>query len=320
MKVSVIGTGNIAHTMARTIAATSEAEFYAVASRDLASAEKFAAEFGIPVAYGSYDELIDDPNVGLVYISTIHPLHYPIAKKLLERGRSVLCEKPITLNRAQAEDLFKTARENNAFICEAVWTRFFPWVEKIKEITDGGEIGKPILLDAKFGLKKDSPRLHRPELGGGALLDLGIYNITAADLLLGRDFEIAETSAILSESGIDTHSFTLLKYPDGRCAYLSSSVDMVLDSKVRVYCDGGYIEIVGPSNWKSVKVFSSKRELIREITPEFVTGYEFELKACIEAIERGEKECAEIPHDTTLFVMGVMDELRKRWGVKYPNE
>lgn len=320
MKVSIIGTGNIAHSMARTIQAVEEAEFYSVASRTLDAAQEFAKEFNIPVAYGSYDELIDDPKTELAYVSTIHPLHYELSKKLLERGKSVLCEKPIAMNRTQAEDLFRIAKENNAFICEAVWTRFFPWVKDVQDIVNNGEIGKPILLDSKFGFKSSSPRLRNLEFGGGAMLDMGIYNITAADLLLGDDFEISDTSCILSEEGVDSHNFTMLKYPDGKCAYLTSSIDMSLNSRIILYCQNGYVEIVGPPNWKTINVFDSKRNLIREIKPEFITGYTFELEACIKAIKEGKTECEEITHDKTLFVMGVMDELRSRWGLKYPNE
>lgn len=320
MKVSIIGTGNIAHTMARTIQAVREAEFYSVASRTLEAAQDFAREFDIPVAYGSYDELINDSEIELVYISTIHPLHYELSKKLLKKGKSVLCEKPFTLNRAQAEDLFKTAKENNAFVCEAVWTRFFPWIKDVQNLINSGEIGNPKLIDSKFGGKSLVPRMRNPELGGGAMLDMGIYNITAADLLFGDDFEIMDTSCILSEDGIDLHNFTMLRYPDGKCAYLTSSMDMGLDSRIIVYCEDGYIEITGPSDWKTINVFDSKRNLIREIKSEFITGYEFELEACIKAIKEGKTECREVPHNKTLFVMGVMDEMRSRWGVKYPNE
>lgn len=319
MKVSILGTGNIAHSMARTIQAVEKAEFYAVASRSLDSAQEFAKEFDIPAAYGSYDELIDDPKIELVYIATIHPLHYELSKKLLEKGKSVLCEKPFAMNRAQAEDLFKIAKENNAFICEAVWTRFFPWVSDVQELINSGELGSPKLLDAKFGFKSSSPRLNELKLGGGAMFDMGIYNITAADLLFGDDFDIADTSCILSDNGVDLHNFTMLKYPDGKCAYLTSSIDMSLNSRITVYCENGYIEIIGPSNWKTVNVFDGKKNLIREIKPDVITGYTFELEACIEAIEKGKSECAEITHDKTLFVMGVMDELLSRWGMKYPN-
>lgn len=321
MRVSIIGTGHIAHSMARTIQVVDEAEFYAVASRTVGAAESFAREFNIPVAYGSYDELTEDPNIELVYIATIHPLHYELSKKLLERGKSVLCEKPIGINRAQAEDLFKTAKENNAFICEAVWTRFFPWVREVKDIIASGEIGKPVLMQSNFGSKKTgSSWIHNPELGGGALLDLGIYNITAAAMLLGRDFDIEYTDCRLSDKGVDNHSVTYLKYKNGVGASLMSSIDMCTDSKITLMCENGIIEIAGVANWKNTKVYNEKKELIHEIAPKFETGYVFELKKCIDDIKAGKLECEEITHDETLFVMGVMDELRSRWGMKYPDE
>ena len=320
MKVSIIGTGNIAHTMARTVNAVEGAELYAVASRTIESAREFAKEFNIPVAYGSYDGLINDSETELVYISTIHPLHYELSKKSLCRKKNVLCEKPIAMNRAQAEDLFNTAKENNVFICEAVWTRFFPWVRDVQDIINSGEIGSPVLLESRFGFRTEIERLHNPELGGGALLDMGIYNITAADLLFGSDFEIADTSCILSDAGVDEHNFTMLKYPDGKCAYLTSSISMGLDSKVKVFCEKGYLEIFGPPNWGKVKIFDTSGELIRELEPTCITGYEYELQSCIKAIKDGKTECEEVPHNKTLFVMNVMDELRAAWGMKYPNE
>lgn len=321
MKVSIIGTGHIAHSMARAVRLTDEAEFYAVASRTLESAEKFAKEFDIPVAYGGYDELIEDPNIELVYIATIHPLHYGLSKKLLERGKSVLCEKPICLNRAQAEDLFKTAREHNAFICEAVWTRFFPWAREIKEIIESGEIGKPVMLQSNFGSKKTgSAWIHDPKLGGGALLDLGIYNVTAASMLLGDDFQVEYSSGVLSDEGVDDHSLTVIKYKNGVTGTLMCCTDMCTDSKITLMCENGIIEIAGPSNWKSTKVYNEKKEVIREIAPKFESGYVYELGACIKAIKEAKIECAEMPHDESLFVMVVMDEMRARWGMKYPGE
>ena len=320
MKVSIIGTGKIAHTMARTVQAVDEAEFYAVASRSIEAAQEFAKEFDIPVAYGSYDELINDPEIELVYIATIHPLHYGLSKKLLEKGKSVLCEKPVCLNRAQAEDLFKTAKENNTFICEAVWTRFMPRVAETQRILNSGIIGKPVYLDANFGSKKTgSVWIHKPELGGGALLDLGIYNITAAILLLGKDFEISTTEGFLSPEGVDDHSFTTLKYKNGVRAHLMSCTDMVVDSKITLFCENGYIDIIGNSSWKNIKIYSEK-DLIKEIGPETGSGYVYELKACIKAIEEGKIECEEISHEESLFVMGIMDEMRSRWGMKYPGE
>ncbi len=321
MKVSIIGTGHIAHSMARTIKVVDEAEFYAVASRTLEAAEKFAEEFDIPKAYGSYDELINDPEIELVYIATIHPLHYELSKKLLEKGKSVLCEKPICINSAHAEDLFRIAREHNAFICEAVWTRFFPWVKEIKEIISSGEIGKPVLMQSNFGSKKTaSSWIHDPKLGGGALLDLGIYNVTAASMLLGDDFEIEYSVGKLSEAGVDDHSLTVIKYKNGVTASLMSCTDMCTDSKITLMCENGIIEIAGVSNWKSTRVYNEQKELIREITPKFKTGYVFELEACIKAIKEGKIECAEMPHSESLFVLGVMDDMRARWGMKYPGE
>ncbi|MCH5186024.1 MAG: Gfo/Idh/MocA family oxidoreductase [Oscillospiraceae bacterium] len=320
MKVSIIGTGNIAHAMAKTIKAVECAEFYAVASRNIESAREFAKEFDIPVAYGSYDELINDTETELVYISTIHPLHHELSEKSLCRKKSVLCEKPITINRAQAEDLFRTSKENNVFICEALWTRFFPWIKDVRDLITGGEIGKPVLLDSRFGNRVRSERFYNPELGGGALLDMGIYNITAADLLFGSDFEISDTACILSDTGIDEHNFTMLKYPDGKRAYLTSSINMCLDSKIKVFCERGYIEIFGPSDWGKIKIFDTGGKLIHELEPKRMTGYEFELQSCIDAIKAGKTECGEISHDKTLFIMNVMDELRAAWGMKYPNE
>ncbi len=321
MKVSIIGTGHIAHSMARAVKLTEDAELYAAASRTMEAAEKFAKEFDIPKAYGSYDELIEDPEVELAYVATIHPLHYELSKKLLERGKSVLCEKPICLNRAQAEDLFKTAREHNAFICEAVWTRFFPWAREIKEIISSGVIGSPVMLQSNFGSKKTgSVWIHDPKLGGGALLDLGIYNVTAASMLLGDDFEIEYSAGALSDEGVDNHSLTVIRYKNGVTGTLMCCTDMCTDSKITLMCENGIIEIAGPSNWKSAKVYNEKKELIRKIAPKFESGYVYELEACIKAINDGKIECAEMPHNESLFVLGVMDEMRVRWGMKYPGE
>lgn len=321
MNISIIGTGRIAHTMAETVRLTEGAELYAVASRNIETAERFAAEFDIPVAYGSYAELTSDPNAGLVYIATLHHTHYEIAKELLNGGKNVLCEKPMTLNAKQAEELFKLADAKKLFICEALWTRFLPWVSDVKEILDSGIIGSPMLLDSKFGLDKQNvPRMTELELGGGAMLDLGIYTITAALLLMGKDFNAVETEAVLSDKGVDSHSYTVLKYPDGRRANITSAIDMRLDSVTKVFCTEGYVEIDGICLWKNIKVFDKTQKLIKEINPTYDTGYEFELRSCINAIKNGKTECAEIPHSKTLYVLKLMDKLRNIWGMKYPGE
>ena len=189
-KIGIIGCGHIAEKMAATINGMQEAESYAVASRSIEKAQAFATKWNFSKAYGSYEELVTDSEVDLVYIATPHSHHYEHARLCIMNGKPVLCEKSFTANAHQAEELIRLAEEKNIFITEAIWTRYMPLSVKMKELLDEGVIGKPYTLSANLGyVIADKDRIAKPELAGGALLDIGVYTLNFAAMAFGSDIK-----------------------------------------------------------------------------------------------------------------------------------
>lgn len=322
MNIAIMGAGGIANAMARTINEMDDAVLYAVASRSIEKAEAFAGKYDIERAYGSYEEMVRDDNVDLVYIATPHSHHFENAKLCLEHGRAVLCEKAFTVNAAQAEELFRIAGEKNVFITEAFWTGFMPSMKIIKDLLDSGAIGTPMMLTANQGGSiLDVPRIVEPELAGGALLDSTVYPINFAVRMFGWDFEKYNASATFYRTGVDMINSISLMYPDGRLAVINASIASCVDRLVIISGSEGRLEITGTNNPKQILLcdkYGSVKENIP--VPEQITGYEYEVAASMKAIREGRLECAEMPHDETLRVMRFMDEIRAQWGLKYPCE
>ena len=322
LRIALLGAGHICEKMARTLdALRDEVVPYAVGARDLDRARAFAERFGLEKAYGSYAELVADPAVDLVYIGTPNSHHFEHVRLCLEAGKHVLCEKPFTANAAQAEVLFTLAREKRLFLQEAIWTRFLPAMKQVREVIASGEIGRPRFLEAAFGVPiAQKERVIRPELGGGALLDLGIYPLVFALMLFGEDYAKLSGSAVLSPTGVDDQSAFTLEYADGRMASLTTSFSAFDGAWGRVSGTEGRIEIdvlVRCEGFRVVKPDGSVREVR---CPFEHTGYEYEVRACAAAIEAGRTECEEATSLSTLFTLHTMDTLRRLWGVRFPFE
>lgn len=318
--IAILGAGRIARMMAQTVNGMKDVNLYGIASRDINKAKEFAKDFSIEHAFGSYEEMLKDPNIDLVYIATPHSHHYEQMKLCLHSGKHVLCEKAFTANKKQADEVFALAKEKGLLITEAIWSRYMPMAQTIKEVMDSGIIGTTTSLISTFGaLVSEKPRLKEPELAGGALLDLGIYPLTFALIAFGNEISDIKTSAVLSDSGVDEQHSIILTYEDGKIATLYSSMVSAMESKAIVYGTNGYLKIHGMTNYEKIEVYNANRELIRTIErPEQITGYEYEVMAALRAIEEGKMECPEMPHKETLRVMEIMDGLRARWGVHYP--
>lgn len=322
MNVAIMGTGGIAHAMARTVNEMEDANLYAIGSRSLEKAQDFATRYNIEKAYGSYEEMAADENIDLVYIATPHSHHFEHAKLCLENGRGVLCEKAFTVNAAQAEELFRIAKEKNVFITEAFWTRFLPSMKIIKDLLDGGAIGTPMMLTASQGASiLDVPRIVLPELAGGALLDSTVYPINFAVAMFGWDFEKRDASATFYKTGVDMINSISLMYPDGRMAVINASIASSIDSQVIISGTEGRLVIEGTNNPHTIKLYGKWGEFREEIAiPKQITGYEYEVTASLNAIKEGRLECEEMSHEETLKVMRFMDKIREEWGFKYPFE
>ena len=216
-----MGAGHIAEKMGHTLQHMERAVAYAVASRDYGKACDFASRWGFKIAYGTYDELLADPNVDIVYIATPHSFHYEHALRCLNAGKAVICEKAFTLNAEEATRLMDLSKKLGVFITEAMWTRYMPLSAKIKELAHSGVIGQPHTLSANLCYPiSHKERLQRPELGGGALLDIGVYTINFAAMIFGTDFERIDSSCQKTAFGMDAQESITLWYRDGKMAQL----------------------------------------------------------------------------------------------------
>lgn len=326
IRIGILGAGNIAGKMAATIngmlaQGREDICLYAVAARELARAEAFAAHNQVEKAFGSYEEMLADAALDLVYIATPHSHHYAHIKLCLEAGKHVLCEKAFTVNAAQAKEVLAQAKEKQLLLTEAIWTRYMPSRARIDELLASDIIGKPWMLTANLGyLISGKERIIRPELAGGALLDIGIYPLNFALMHFGEP-ERVESSVQLTELGMDAQESMTLKYADGRMAVLNASTLGLSDRRGIIYGSKGYMEVENINNPERIRVYDAARALVLdEAVPKQISGYEYEVEACLRALAEGKTECEEMPHAETLRVMQHMDALRKSWGVHYPCE
>lgn len=320
MKFAILGAGNIAQTMANTISKMNGIESYAVASRDIGKATEFATKNGFEKAYGSYEELVQDEEVELIYIATPHSHHYAHAKLCIEHGKPVLCEKAFTANAMQAKEILALAKEKKVFITEAIWTRYMPSRERIQAVIDSGIIGDVTSVTANLGYAIGQvERLVKPELAGGALLDLGVYPINFACMVLGSNYSEVSSTAIITDTGVDSMNTITLSYADGKMASLHSTFMARTNRMGIISGTQGYMEIQNINNCEEIRVYNSNDELLKKETfKDQITGYEYQVEACVEAMKNGLLECPQMPHAETIKVMELMDSLRKEWGVIYP--
>ncbi len=319
---AILAPGNIARTMAAAAASVPEAVPYAVASRDLARAKEFADKWGYKKAYGSYEEMVKDPEVELVYVSSPHSHHYQHAKLCLEHGKNVLVEKPFTINAAQARELIKLSKEKGLLLAEAMWTRYMPSRFMVQKIIDDGTIGEVSSLTANLGYElSGKERLINPKLGGGALLDLGVYPINFALMFIKGEVKKMDTSAVMSPAGIDLVNSITLTFENDKMAILHSNMLARTNRRGVIYGSKGYIEVENINNIEEIAVYDVNGGLVHKTgVSEQVNGFEYELLSCIKAIENGSVQCEEMPHSEILRVMEIMDENRRRWGMKLPCE
>lgn len=322
MKIGIIGAGSIAGKVASALVKLKEIECYAIASRDPKKAEAFANQFGFQKAYDSYEKLVSDPDVELVYIATPHSLHYAHMILCMTHGKGVLCEKAFTLNALQADSIRKYAEENHIFAAEAIWTRYMPSRNLIQQTIQSGIIGTPNTLTANLSYPVAyKQRVMDPALGGGALLDIGVYGLNFALMHFGSDIERIASSVRLADTGVDAMETITLFYRDGRMAVLTHSIYARSDRKGIIHGDKGYIVVENINNPQSISVYDTQDKLIafQEVPPQ-INGYEYEFLEAAHAIENGETQSRSMPLAESVAIMELMDSLRKQWGVVFPQE
>ncbi len=328
MKLAILGAGSIAQSMSATVrgmmAAGRPVELYAVAARDLARAQAFAKAEGVTRAYGSYEEMLADPAVDVVYIATPHSHHDAHMRLCIAAGKAILCEKSFTANAAQAREILAQAREKGVYVAEAIWTRYMPSRKIIDDLIAEGAIGEPRMLTANLCYDiEHKERITDPALAGGALLDLGVYTLNFASMVFGDDHARVESSVTMLPTGVDRTENISILYGDGREAYLLSSTACNADRRCVVYGTKGYLTVDNVNNPGFIEVFDKNDRIhpLRHIdVPAQITGYEYELEACIRDLAAGNLEPAEMPHAQTIAIMEQMDALRAQWNMKYPFE
>ncbi len=319
-KVGIIGAGWIAEKMAAALAPLEDYCVYAIASRSIEKAQSFAERWNVAKAYGSYEEMVTDEEVDLVYIATPHSHHFPHAMLALKAGKPVLVEKAFTANEAEAQELIETAHSKGLFITEAIWTRYMPLSHKIKEIMESGIIGEPRVLTATLCYMMEfKERILRPDLCGGALLDLGVYVLNFARMYFGTDIVRTVSNCHVGPTGIDLQECISLSFADGKMANLQAGTLCLNDRQGIINGTEGYIRVDNINCPELVEVYRNYELVARYEKPEdMVNGYEYQVMEARRCIEAGLLESPMMPHEETLSIMQQMDALRKEWGVVYP--
>lgn len=320
----ILATGKIAHTFAKAVNSVPDAKLYACASRNAQKAEEFGSLYGVEKSYGSYEELAADPNVDIVYVASPMSCHYENVKLCFEHNKNVLCEKSITLNSAQLEELISIAREKQLFFMEAMWMKCLPAFLKAKEWVSDGKIGEIKAIRADFSNPVEfdpNDRLFRPELGGGALLDLGVYPISFVTAFLGFEPEKMMSSANIGGLGVDMDEAVIMKYKNAY-ASLVSGFDIENENRAVIVGTEGRIAF---DPWffctDTVRLYDKNGRLKEEsVTPHLCNGYEYEITEAQKCIAEGRKESVLNPISDTAGVMKLMDRLRKDWNFHYPEE
>ncbi|MBQ7130119.1 MAG: Gfo/Idh/MocA family oxidoreductase [Oscillospiraceae bacterium] len=322
MKIGVLGAGNISTMVAPTMVALPEIECYAVSSRDPEKARAFAEKFGFQKSYGSYEEMLRDPGVELVYIGTPHSHHFEHMMLCIRYGKPILCEKAFTLNADQAKKIAAAAAEKGVFVAEAIWPRYMPSRKVIGDVLRSGIIGTPNTLTGNLSYDIDSvKRIQEPELAGGALLDIGVYGLNFALMHFGTDIERVESSVRMTPKGVDAMETITIFYRDGRMAVLTHSIYCRSDRKGIIHGDKGYMIVENINNPQSLTVYDTDdNQLAFYDFSDQISGYEYQFAECAAAIAAGKTEAPSMPMADTIYVMGLMDSLRSQWGMVYPQE
>jgi predicted dehydrogenase len=317
----ILATGGIAHSFARDLALVPDASLVAVGSRRQEGADAFGEEFGVAHRHGSYSDLVDDPDVEVVYVSTPHPMHRDDTLRAVSAGKAVLCEKPFAMDQPSAVEMADAARSSGTFLMEAMWTRFLPHVARIRQILAEGTLGNLVYLTAEHGQwfpRDPSNRWYAPTLGGGALLDLGIYPVSFAHMIFGPPSEITAV-ATRAFTGVDETTSMVLQYASGAHAVLtttlaarSSNAAVIHGTEARIEIDGWFYT---PT---SFRVIAADGTVIESFTtPDAGGGLQYEAIEVGRCLRAGETESPLLPLAETVDIMGVMDEIRRQIGLDY---
>ncbi len=322
VKWGIVATGSIARKFAQGLKAADNAELVAVASRAQESADAFAEEFNVPNRHVGTEALAADADVDVVYVATPHSRHKADTIACLDGGKHVLCEKPFAMNSAEVSEMVECASKNKLFLMEAMWTHFFPAMIKLRELLAAGTIGEVRLVQSNFCFRtgwNPESRLLNPELGGGALLDVGVYNIALAHKIYGQEPSRIDSQAHIGETGVDEQSSMVFGYENGAMAVLTNAVRTSTPHDATVYGTDGYIKIA--KFWQPdgliVKTTDNEEETSFE---RLGNGYAYEAIEVMNCIKSGALESDVMPLEKSISIMKTMDAIREQWGLRYPME
>jgi predicted dehydrogenase len=318
----VIGPGAIARKFAAALATVEGAELAAVASRTQSSADAFGEEFGIERRYVGYDLITADPDIDIVYIATPHPFHAAHAELCIDAGKPVLCEKPFTVNADQAREVISYAREEGVFVMEAMWTRFFPAMSHLRKVLEDGVLGEVRLIQADFGFRgtfDPTGRLFAPNLAGGALLDVGVYPISFASMVMGAPTRVGGVCR-KGRTGVDEVAAVTLMNDSGQIASLTTAVTLDTPQEAYVLGTKGHVKIPSPWWQPTALEITAGGSTERHEFPMQCNGFEYQILEAMSCLTQGRTESSVLPLDETLSIVETMDELRAQWGIIYPFE
>lgn len=319
----ILGTGNIARQFAAGLKLLPTASLVAVGSRTAASAATFANQFGVPRRHESYEALVNDPEVDVIYVATPHSYHKENSLLALAAGKAVLCEKPFAINARETREVIDFARRQKLFLMEAMWTRFFPLMVKLRELLCTGVLGEVRLLTADFGFRseiEEEGRLFDLAYGGGALLDVGVYPVSLASMVFGPPTRIA-SMAHLGCTGVDEESSMILGHAKGQMAILCSAIRVNTVQEAILMGSEGRIRI-HPPFWRPTS-FTITRDGRDDETLTFPltgNGYQYEAADVMNCLRDQKLESDVMPLEETFSIMKTLDAIRAQWGLRYPME
>jgi predicted dehydrogenase len=322
-KVGIIGAGHIAGTIADTLNQLDAFEPYAVAARDIDRANAFADEYKIQARYGSYQELLDDEVVELVYIATPHSNHAELAKMCIEAGKPCLVEKAFSYNEESAKEVFALSEEKGVFCGEAMWIRFMPAYKFLIQELKKGIIGEVQQITCSLGYDiKGKERIVKPELAGGALLDLGVYPLNVFAMLFEGNPENVVASSLKYPTGVDAQESIIMTFAKGKVGTALVTSLYRADNGATIYGTKGHITIDNINCPETIVVYGVDGNAVAEfkVKDKQINGYEFEFLSARNAIITGKLESPEMPHSESCRMLKLCDDLRKAWNIKFPME
>jgi predicted dehydrogenase len=323
----IMGPGIIARKLADALKLNKDCRLYAVASKTPARAEKFAKEYSIKNVL-TYQEIVEERNVDVIYVATTHNYHYQNAKIALEHDKHVLIEKPFTVNAKEARDLVRIARKKQLFLMEAMWVRFLPSILLLRKVIQGDEVGRIQFVNVSFGgfvKSKYEKRLKRPELAGGVTLDMGVYPISYICYLLGELPQEIKSVAVFSDLGVDERAGYLFRFPSGCLANIATSFNLKMNNHALIYGEQGFIESLQFMKAERFTVYlhdgqNEIKETVRYFEKNHRNGFIYQVEEVVRCLKEGKLESDIMSLEETIGIMEIMDTMREDWKFKYPFE